>query len=266
MIPVIHFQVITDKGETLKKLLKSDKQFLASIVPNLLEPSMKTETGKEIFGRIHPKNNYYPEFFKEFLKENKDNPNIIWIQEGYRHCCERCFEKRENHNQKGLGNFPDPFHEHICLDGNSQSFEEQLKVIKKGKEILKKYGISPRGYCPPNHLFNEDTFRAIKEAGFEYVLIRAKTELPAYQRTDKLIVIPEGKLKEVGENVPALYTYYDILKDKWENHQLFLEKSSPFSNIKPKEIDSNLAPRIEENERLKLLAKFKRDIKEIRQN
>ncbi|MBU2104896.1 MAG: DUF2334 domain-containing protein [Nanoarchaeota archaeon] len=266
MIRVIHFQFITDKGETLEKLLKSNRQFLASIVPNLLEPSMRTETGKDIFERIHSKNNYYPTWFIEEIKKNKDNPNIVWIQEGFRHCCERCAEKYEKNVSEGRGKHPDRYHEHVCLDGHSQSFEEQKNNIEKGRKILTKLGINPLGYCPPNHLFNEDTFRAVKDLGFKYVLIRAKTEVPVYQRDNGLIVIPEGKLKEVGENATALYTYYDGLTEKMEEPVTFLEKSSLLSEVKPKKMDGNLASQIEENERLKLLAKFERDLRYIKKS
>lgn len=135
MIPVVHFQWITDEGEIARRLVESEKPFLASIVPNLLDKSMKTENGNLIFGRIHPENNYYPDWIIKWFEQNRDNPNITWVQEGYRHCCERCFEKYQKNGGREKGGWPDPFHEHVCPDGYAQDFGMQLEVIGKGKKI-----------------------------------------------------------------------------------------------------------------------------------
>jgi len=132
MVNAIHFQRIPDKGKAAKELFNSGKMFIASIVPNLLDRTMKTPSGKLIHNYIHMEENYYPEEFIKILQDNAENPNVFWAQEGYRHCCERCFEKYE---KKG---WPDPFHEHVCLTGHAQSLEEQRYVIKEGRKLIEK--------------------------------------------------------------------------------------------------------------------------------
>src|SRR4030042_5856568 len=151
MVLAVHFQYMNDKGKLAKELFSSGKPFLASIVPNLLDPEMKTEEGEDIYGRIHSLDIYYPDWAKEIFRENRKNKNIMWVQEGYRHCCGKCYNKRI---KNGGGGF-DPYHEHVCLDGHAQSLEKQIEIIAKGKKLMKdKLGIAPVAYCSPNHLYN----------------------------------------------------------------------------------------------------------------
>ncbi len=213
-IPAVHFQYMNDDGKVARELFNSGDKFIASIVPNLLDKSMKTEEGEDIYNRIHSMNNYYPDWAKEIFRENKDNPNIIWAQEGYRHCCGRCYNNLQENNGKGI----DPYHEHICLDGHAQSLEKQMDVIRKGKNlIIEELGIKPRLYGPPNHLYNKDTIKAASENDFTGFLLRNGfdyfipnfIELPAYKddlgKDNCMIFLPETKK---GKS-PVIITYYD---------------------------------------------------------
>jgi hypothetical protein len=203
----IHFHAMGDEG-LAKRLFNSRKVFLASIVPNLLDRTMKTEEGEDIYERIHPVETYYPEWAKEIFRENKNNFKIIWGQEGYRHCCGKCFDKQQTNDGKGY----DPYHEHVCLDGNSQSLDEQIEIIRKGKKLInEELGINPSVYIPPNHLYNKNTLRAAKENGFDLFLTRNGfdyfipnlIELPPYLEED-LFILPETKK---GKS-PVRMTYY----------------------------------------------------------
>lgn len=256
----VHFQYMNDDGKLAKELFNSGKPFIASIVPNLLDKSMKTEEGEDIFNRIHPPNNYYPGWAKEIFKENWNKPNIIWAQEGYRHCCGRCFNQKEENRKAGKGNYPDPYHEHICLDGNTQSLEKQIDIISKGKELIKKeLGINPILYCPPNHLFNKDTLEAtnnkfvgfLTRNGFDY-FIPGMIKLPVYY-DEELFIFPETKK---GKS-PIIMTYYNhICEGKVPNwREFFLDSSYPYSvNWSPKSIFKTWI-----NEKLILAAKKMRD-------
>lgn len=260
----IHFQFITDNGEVLEKILSLEQPFLGYIVPNLLDKNMKFETGGKIHERLHPKSNYYPKWFKNAIRENNDNPNITWVQEGYRHCCERCFENRR-----------DPYHEHVCLDGVAQNHEKQIEVILKGSNLMQnELGIRPEGYCPPNHLHNNNTLITANQLGFRYFVTRNAFDyfgglvtLPAYKQnnlniepeSNTLIIIPESKFEQ-GQNSPIIATYYDhLVAGKWENYLTHvLNFSDDLSglpwNKKPK-------AKIWANDKLLIAAKKLRDLK-----
>jgi hypothetical protein len=209
-----------DDGTLAEKLFRSGKPFIASIVPNLLDRSMKTAEGEEIFDRIHSNDNYYPKWAVNLFWENRNNPNVTWVQEGYRHCCGRCFNLKEKNMDEGKGNFPDPYHEHVCLDGHSQSLEKQIEVMYKGKMLIQeRLGINPAGYCAPNHMDNRDTVSAAGVNKFLYFLTRngfdyfapGLVNLRSYAEDIGLIVLPETK-HEKGKS-PAFMIYYSDLVD-----------------------------------------------------
>ncbi len=235
MIPAVHFQYMTNE-EAAKRLFGAGKHFIASLVPDLADKALTTETREPIYGRIHPIDNFYPDWAIRLFSENANNPKIIWVQEGYRHCCERCFDKREAHIKAGGGNSPDPHHEHVCLDGHSQSLGEQIEVIGKGRNIIRKLGINPVGYCPPNHLYNQDTEKAARILRFDYFLTRngfdyflpGLVKFPTYY-DNELIVIPESK-PEIGTKSPAIMVYYsDIAEGKVPNWQELFQSSKYLS-------------------------------------
>jgi hypothetical protein len=249
----VHFQSMSDGGELAKELFGSGKPFIASIVPNLLDFAMKTVDGKEIYGRIHSPKIYYSNKSKTIFRENRNNLNVIWAQEGYRHCCGVCFNKRENNSGKGY----DPYHEHVCLDGHAQSLDEQVEIIGKGKELIKKeLGITSIIYCPPNHLYNKDTLEAAKQNGFELFLTRNgfdyffpnKIELPCYVENG-LLVFPETK---VGKS-PIKMVYYD------DNPSDCLNLLSSSSSLAEFGIEDVSPSKIKRNEKLIIISKRIRD-------
>lgn len=231
MIAGIHFQYITDEGQMMEKILSANRPFLASISPVLLDKTLKDSKGRDILERVYPEKNYYPEWFIDVLRENKDNPNVVFGQEGYTHYCERCFEKYSKNGGREKDAFPDPFHEHVCLDGNHQDYVEQMDSIVRGKDLIKTItGITPEIYCPPNHLFNENTLELAKMYGFEYFMIRNFVGLPAYldEEIFSMMILPESPLRK-GNNSPVIYTYYDHLVDgKWKDFRKVLDVSDKF--------------------------------------
>jgi len=232
---------MNDDGRLAEELFDSGYVFFASIVPGLLSPELKTEEEEEICGRIHPTDNFYPEWAKKIFKENKDNSNVWWVQEGYRHCCGRCFNKKEISGK----NSPDPHHEHVCLDGIAQSLEKQIEVIARGKQILKEeLGIVPKIYCPPNHMYNKDTLKAARANRFSYFFTRngfdyffpQLIELPCHEE-EGLTIFTETKY---GKS-PARMAYYD--KDSEELLKM-IKSSQPLTayydnNVSKMEIGIN---------------------------
>jgi hypothetical protein len=214
MIALVHFQFTPDNGQMLEKILSTGKPFRASIPPVLLDKTLTNE-GKPIFGRVHPEEaNYFDSWFIDALKDNRKNPNMTIVQEGFLHYCEKCFQIYEANDRKA----PDPYHEHICIsDLSAQSLDKQLKAIRLGKELLMDklaLDVPPDDYCGANHLTNSNTLRALNKEGFHYLVTKNVVGLPIYG--DKgIIVLPEA---EVGSRLsvtsPVVYAYYDHMVEQ----------------------------------------------------
>jgi hypothetical protein len=254
-IVAVHFQSMNKGRQLAETLFSSGKPFLAFVVPNLLEPEMKTKEGEEIFDRIHPSEIYYQQWAIDIFRKNKNNSDVIWGQEGYRHCCGRCFNQGMAMGKKS----PDPYHEHVCLDGYVQSFDVQKNNIRKGKRILiEKLGVNATIYCSANHLDNEDTLRAIKSNGFSGMITRNGfdyiplncTKMPLYKNENGLIILPETK----NRNSPVRMVYYD---DDSENILKLLSSSVPLSELLIEEVSLS---KIKKNKELILEYKKLRDV------
>jgi hypothetical protein len=233
--------------ELAEDLFERDNMFVASIVPNLLDRTMKTEEGGEIYGRIHPPENYYPDWAIQMFKENRNNPRILWAQEGYRHCCGRCFDRYEQRGGREADKAPDPFHEHVCLDGNVQNLEKQIEVIQAGKKLIQeKLGITPTAYCPPNHMYNKDTKLAVQSQGFVYFMTRngfdyfkeGLVELPVHFDENGLIILPESKSRKS----PIVMTYFDHINDgRFPDYNSIINSFVPMSIMEEPKIKSWLS-------------------------
>lgn len=234
MLAGIHFQYITDNGEMMEKILSKDKQFFLFIVRGLMDKTLEDSRGEKILGKVYPEDNFYKSWFIDFLKENRKNRKIIPVMEGNMHYCERCFEKFLENGGREKDAWPDPFHEHVCLDGKAQSYNEQFAKIKEGIDFfIETTGIFLRGYCPPNHLSNRDTRNVAERFGFDYFFIRNLLGIPAYCETSNLIVLPEAKLGE-RRTSSVIYTYYDHLVDgKWEEFEKIFDLSDGRLNLSP---------------------------------
>ncbi len=235
MIAEIHFQGVRDDGETLKKLLSLEKSFVASLIPVFMDKSLKNN-GKNVLERVYPEGQYYPSWLVGALKEIKENPNIIWAQEGMFHYCEPCFEEFEKNGGREKNPAPDPFHEHVCVSRwKGQNLEEQLKLIKEGKTLISDLtGIVPLVYCPPNHLYNRDTLIAARNLDFKCFNVRNFMNLQAYKE-EGLTILPEAKLGgRHDENSPAVYSYYGNLIDDFESHSEMLNSSEKVFKIRKK--------------------------------
>ena len=213
MTLAIHFQFMNGVGDLAEQLLKTDKQFIASVVPNLFDPSMRTVEGAEIYNRIHLPDNYYSEESKEFFRELAEKENVVFVQEGYRHSCGRCYDKFEKNVEEGRGSYPDSYHEHVCLDGEAQSYGMQVESMAEGRKILRRNGIEPLGYCAPNHLWNRDTLSAVANLDYGFFMTRNLIGLPNYLTKVGgrfLHILPEAKVGSFGwRNSPVVYTFYD---------------------------------------------------------
>jgi hypothetical protein len=236
MIPAIHFHYMKNE-ETAKRLFGAGEPFIASFVSDLADRDLRTAEGEIIYGRIHSEEEFYQDWALKLFNKNKDNPNVFWAQQGYRHCCGRCFNRMQENIKAGKGAFPDPYHEHVCLDGHSQSLEENVRVIRNGRDIMRGIGIEPLIYRPPNDLRDNNTDSALRILGYKYVLARngfdyllpGAIELPAYS-DNGLIVLPESKVKKTKSPVFMMY-YFDIVEDKALKWLELLQSSESLTEI-----------------------------------
>lgn len=49
------------------------------------------------------------------------------------------------------------------------SYEEQIEILLKGKEILKKHGVATDIFFAPSHSYDENTIKALADCGFKYI-------------------------------------------------------------------------------------------------
>ena len=84
----VHLQAINDEGQMMKKLVDTKKNIALFIVPALLDKTLVDSEGKLILGNVYSESNYYRKWTINFLRDNKDNSQFTFVQEGYLHYCE----------------------------------------------------------------------------------------------------------------------------------------------------------------------------------
>jgi len=215
MILDIHLEYCDDTGERFENIAKLGKPFNIPIIPVLLLPE------HEIFKNgVYPSDYFYSEKFTGLLNELSKEKYIGWGQQGFSHYCPECFREK---NKK------DAWHENRCLHGPKKSVEEQIEIMKKGKNVIEDVlNVSPTIYVAPNHQFDENTKVAAKELGYKYFADRGIINVSPY-RENGLIILPERDLGQKGE---VFYTHYDRMKDNLKEYIELIENSEPLENIK----------------------------------
>ena len=96
----------------------------------------------------------YPkkENFWQIVKNWKSNGWSIAMH-GYNHLYDKETEKKDYFNYGGKSEF------------FGHTYEEQLLKIKKGLEIFKKNDIEIETFFAPNHTYDKNTFKALKDCG-----------------------------------------------------------------------------------------------------
>jgi hypothetical protein len=236
MIYAVHLHELSDK-EKAKRLFGGGNYFFALFVPDLAKRSLKTESGEEIYGRIHGKEEYYDDWALKLFEENRNNPDVIWGYEGYRHCCGSCFNEMQKNKKAGKGAYPDSYHEHLCFKGHSQNLEETIVSLNGGRDVMGEIGIVPKAYCPPNHLYTKDTEAGLRKLGCKYLIIRngfdyfapGKVDVPAYE-DDGLVVLPESDFKTSKSPLGMVY-YSEVIKGDFSRFLGILKLSEHIENL-----------------------------------
>jgi hypothetical protein len=79
------------------------------------------------------------------------------------------------------------------------SYEEQLKKIKKGKDILESHGIHTNIFFAPGHSYDENTIKALKVCGFKYISDGKSSKAYVWHDITFLPCRNSGALMRAGE-------------------------------------------------------------------
>ena len=105
------------------------------------------------------------------------------------------------------------------------NYETQLLRIRKGLEIFKKENIQIRSFFAPNHTYDENTIKALRESGIKYII--DGYGLFPYTKYD-MIFIPQLFYKEIilpfGIQSTQMHLNYWVEKD-YEIFEKFIIKN-----------------------------------------
>ncbi len=255
MVLNIHLECCDDDGEKLRKLAETGKFFIVSVVPVLLLPE------HEVFKNgVYPPDYFYSKKIVGVLKELIKKNRIVLGQQGYTHYCKDCYKKFVDNGGRENDTWPDSWHENFGLYCKQKSLKEQIKLIGKGNKIIKdRFGVSPKVYAPPNHLYDKNTLLAAGKLGFEFFEDRAMIEISPYE-LQGLTIIPVSNLEKKEKKVNNFYIHYD----KIENFEEIIHILNSSDSLDEIILLENNCLIISENERLKLKTKFERDLKKLK--
>jgi len=240
MILNIHLEHCDDNGERLERLLKINKPLIISVVPVLLLP--KHESFRN---GIYPSGYYYPKRVVDILKDNADNPNLFFGQQGFTHYCPDCLKRKEER---------DPWHENRCLYDIEKTVKCQKAFMERGKRVIEKVlGSTPVLYVPPNHQFDKHSKIAAEKLGFKFFSVKKILDIKPYKEK-KLIILPEGDLGEAD----IVYIHYDEIAKDFDKYLEIIENSKSIYEISPLKQSTDL---ISKNEKAIILKKKERDSK-----
>ncbi len=213
----IHLEYCDDNGRRLEKIAEFGKPFGISVVPVLLLPEHES-----FKNGIYPSDYYYPDRIVDILRELAKEDFVVFGQQGFAHYCTECL--KTEFKDGGKREFKrDLWHENSCFYKKEKSVEEQIEFMKKGKEVIEdKLKVSPLIYCPPNHMFDNNTKTAAEELGYEFFAVKGILSLAPY-REGKLKILPERK---VWQNGDVFYTHYDQMNEEFCKYLRIIESST----------------------------------------
>jgi len=156
----------------------------------------------------------------------------------------------------------EPWHENVCLHNPSLSFDEQLDLMKKGKEKLKETFGKVGVYCPINHLYDVNTIKASQVLKYKYFMDLNLQGLMPYENNG-LIVLPEAKLGVEGaERSSLVYTHYGDFQKK---EVLEFIKNNEFVLPDKMKLGNNPESLLVINEIKKKIRKLEKDLKILKE-
>ncbi len=108
----------------------------------------------------------------------------------------------------------DPFHEFVCLDYGPINVEIQAEWLMKSKEILEKlFKTKITSFVPPQHLYDNNTLKAMKRAGLDTISIERHHVAPW----------KESDIFFVPMNTEDIFSHYGVLYEKPTNSKDLFE-------------------------------------------
>ena len=138
--------------------------------------------------------------------------------------------------------------------GNSEfyglDYNTQFKKIKKGLEEFKKRNINIRSFFAPNHIYDENTLKALKDSNIK-IIIDGYGLFPFYK--NEMLFIPQLFYKEIFLPLGIQSTQMHINEwneESFKKFEVFVEKN------KQKIVDLDYIIDIARNSRLQNLTNY----------
>lgn len=220
---------LPDKKLDLPSYLKG-RRFVLSLLPIAIERgTFSTEGINEV---------------KQLLEEG-----CLLGQRGYSGRC------RHVHDDK-----TDPWHENFCPYNKAISYESQLELMMRGREILREtFGLTTILYAPLNHLYDESTFAALQVLGYKYLMDQNNFNIPQHEVLN-ITVIPETRISKGARRSIGVHAHIDELRNS--EVERFISSNEL---ILPTDLEAKKVNRmtLKMNEIKKRANKYARDIRRI---
>ena len=204
------------------------KQELTTIVSELDKIGIKKTSVLIIPNYYENKNLVKDNQFTDWLYQLYDNGNEL-VQHGYNHLCTNYNFK--SHIQKFIGTKIN----HSEGEFQNISYDEAKSKIQKGKDIFNTLGLTKlisKGFVAPAWLLNQESEKAIKDAGFDYYTTFRHINFPKQKKKEKSEAIVFTSGNGFANKMFALYNH-DL------THRVFKNRRIARITIHPKDLHSN---------------------------
>ena len=106
----------------------------------------------------------------QILRNLQDLPNVLIFQHGYSHLPNPALNKLRIKSETFL-----------------LTYDNQLKLVQKGKHKLESMQLNPVGYMPPYHGYDNLLFKVCQHVGYKYICTNS---VSSFNRMDSINQIP----------------------------------------------------------------------------
>lgn len=184
-------------GKAKALLDENGVQALLGVIPDCKDPDLMIDEPREDFW--------------EFIRELQNNGYTIAMH-GLNHVFDSCTRGLVNKTAKS--------------EFAGHSYDVQFQKIKKGKEILSRYGINTDVFFAPAHSYDENTLRALAANGFKYIS-DGKGYKPYFWHDIKCIPARSGGVPALRGNLryyTAIFHVHEWVREEKKKNKEWFEK------------------------------------------